>query len=121
MLYLAGRKFGSTGSPELTWAMNTLVPAIVAERFRNSRIVAFSTGNVYPFRDPCGGRLTRDRSAWRRWASTRNPAWGASACSSISPPRTALRCLLFRLNYAMDLRYGVLLDIARKVLDAASR
>ena len=50
IVYLAGRKFGSTGNPELTWAMNTVVPAIVAERFRNSRIVVFSTGNVYPLR-----------------------------------------------------------------------
>src|SRR5690349_8362466 len=55
ILYLAGRKFGSSGSPELTWAMNTLVPAIVADRFRSSRIVAFSTGNVYPFREVAQG------------------------------------------------------------------
>jgi hypothetical protein len=50
VLYLAGRKFGSSDSPELTWAMNTVAPAIVAERFRGSRIVAFSTGNVYALR-----------------------------------------------------------------------
>src|SRR3954471_10553777 len=55
ILYLAGRKFGSTGSPELTWAMNTVVPTIVAERFRGSRMVAFSTGNVYPLRELASG------------------------------------------------------------------
>src|SRR5438105_317073 len=55
LLYLAGRKFGSTGNPELTWAMNTVVPAIVADRFRHSRIVAFSTGNVYSLREPSSG------------------------------------------------------------------
>ena len=58
VLYLAGRKFGSTGSPELTWAMNAIVPSIVAERYRESRIVAFSTGNLYPFRSPSQGGST---------------------------------------------------------------
>src|SRR5215469_1377034 len=55
VLYLAGRKFGSTGNPELTWAMNTLVPVIVADRFRDSRMVVFSTGNVYPLRNVASG------------------------------------------------------------------
>src|SRR5215831_746844 len=48
VIYMAARKFGSTGNEGLTWAMNTFLPGLVAQRFRNSRIVSFSTGNVYP-------------------------------------------------------------------------
>jgi dTDP-4-dehydrorhamnose reductase len=118
IFYLAGRKFGSTGSPELTWAMNTLVPAIVAERFAASRIVAFSTGNVYALRRPsAGGSLESDPPA---------PV-GEYAQSCLGRERVfeyfsnthSLRCLLFRLNYAVDLRYGVPVDIARKVFAGA--
>jgi nucleoside-diphosphate-sugar epimerase len=114
VLYLAGRKFGSTGNPELTWAMNTVVPAIVADRFRTSRIVAFSTGNVYPLREPSSGGSHE--------CDPPNPV-GEYAQSCLGRERVfeffsntyGLRCLLFRLNYAVDLRYGVLVDIARKV------
>jgi nucleoside-diphosphate-sugar epimerase len=114
ILYLAGRKFGSTGNPELTWAMNAVVPAIVAEHFRNSRMVIFSTGNVYPFRAPATGGASE----------TDTPApVGEYAQSCLARERVfqyfanshGLRCLLFRLNYAVDLRYGVPVDIARKV------
>jgi dTDP-4-dehydrorhamnose reductase len=114
VFYLAGRKFGSTGSPELTWAMNTVVPAIVAERFAASRVVAFSTGNVYALRRPStGGSMESDEPA---------PV-GEYAQSCLGRERVfdyfsrghGLRCLLFRLNYAVDLRYGVPVDIARKV------
>jgi len=114
ILYLAGRKFGSSGSPELTWAMNTIVPAIVAERFARSRMVVFSTGNVYPFRPLNGGGSVE----------TDQPApVGEYAQSCLGRERVfehfsrerGLRCLFYRLNYAVDLRYGVLVDIARRV------
>src|SRR5664280_1190014 len=67
VLYLAGRKFGSSDSPELTWAMNTVAPANVAERFRESRIVVFSTGNVYALRAVAAGgsRAAHTRCQWR--------------------------------------------------------
>ncbi len=114
VLYLAGRKFGSTGSPELTWAMNAVVPAIVAEKFARSRMVIFSTGNVYPFRE-----------VWRGGCvETEAPApVGEYAQSCLGRERVfeyysrhrGLACLFFRLNYAVDLRYGVVMDIARKV------
>jgi nucleoside-diphosphate-sugar epimerase len=114
VLYLAGRKFGSSGSPELTWAMNTVVPAIVADRFRRSRIVAFSTGNIYPFRDPARGGCTE---------SVLPAPVGEYAQSCLGRERVfehfskqhGTPCLLYRLNYAVDLRYGVVVDIARKV------
>jgi len=110
VLYLAGRKFGSTGSPELTWAMNAVVPAITGERFRASRVVVFSTGNVYELRDPAtGGSRESDPPA---------PV-GEYAQSCLARERIfehcAPRSVFFRLNYAVDLRYGVLVDIARKV------
>jgi hypothetical protein len=114
VLYLAGRKFGSTGNPELTWAMNTVVPAIVAERFRASRIVVFSTGNVYALRDAGSGgaRETDEPAPVGEYAQS---CLGRERVFEYFANAHGLRCLLFRLNYAVDLRYGVLVDIARKV------
>jgi nucleoside-diphosphate-sugar epimerase len=114
VLYLVGRKFGSSGNPELTWAMNTVAPAIAAERFAGSRIIAFSTGNVYALRPPASGGAPE--------SETPAPV-GEYAQSCLGRERVfeyfagayGLKCLLFRLNYAVDLRYGVLVDIARKV------
>jgi len=114
VLYLAGRKFGSTGNPELTWAMNAVIPAIVAERFLESRIVVFSTGNVYALRDPAdgGSRETDEPAPVGEYAQS---CLGRERVFQYFSQQYGLRCLLFRLNYAVDLRYGVLVDIARKV------
>jgi nucleoside-diphosphate-sugar epimerase len=116
ILYLAGRKFGSAADPELTWAMNALVPAWVAEHYRNSRIVTFSTGNIYPFvSSHQGGSVESDMPAPR----------GEYAQSCLARERVFqyfskkfnTPCLIYRLNYAIDLRYGVLVDIARQVFE----
>jgi dTDP-4-dehydrorhamnose reductase len=114
VLYLAGRKFGSTGSPELTWAMNTVVPAIVAERFAASRMVVFSTGNIYALREPSAGgsRETDPPAPVGEYAQS---CLGRERVFEYFSCQRGFRCLLFRLNYAVDLRYGVLVDIARKV------
>ncbi len=114
ILYLAGRKFGSTGNPELTWATNTVVPGIVADQFRESRIVVFSTGNVYPLREVASGgsRETDSPAPVGEYAQS---CLGRERVFEYFSQRHGLRCLLFRLNYAVDLRYGVLVDIARKV------
>lgn len=114
VLYLAGRKFGSSGSPELTWAMNTLVPSIVAERFRGSRMVAFSTGNVYPFRPAVSGG-SRETDAPAPVGEYAQSCLGRERIFEYFCSRYRTPCLLLRLNYAVDLRYGVLVDIARKV------
>jgi nucleoside-diphosphate-sugar epimerase len=114
VVFMAGRKFGAEGDLPLTWAMNVHVPAIVAERFRRSRIVAFSTGCVYPFADAAEGGSTEETPL--------DPP-GEYAISCVGRERmfeyfSALHATpgrLFRLNYAIDLRYGVLHDIARKV------
>ena len=114
VLYLAGRKFGSSDSPELTWAMNTVAPANVAERFRDSRIVVFSTGNVYALRAVAAGgsRETDQPAPVGEYAQS---CLGRERVFQYFAHRHAVRCLFFRLNYAVDLRYGVLVDIARQV------
>lgn len=114
IIFMAGRKFGTQGSPELTWAMNTLVPARVCDVYKNSRIVAFSTGNVYPFTPVESGGATED--------VTPDPVGDyAQSCLGREMIFTYyshnIPVLLFRLNYAIDLRYGVLNDLAQKVLN----
>ncbi len=117
VVFMAGRKFGSEGAEHLTWAMNATVPALIAERYRNARIVAFSTGCVYPFW-PVGEGSGPDESvapvpppgdyAWSCVARERAFEHGSALYGT--PGR------LIRLNYAIDMRYGVLHDVASKVL-----
>ena len=115
VLFLAGRKFGSSGRPDLTWAQNVVVPSIVAPHFAGSRIVVFSSGNVYPLVPPGVRGLDRDGRRSARSASTPRPASAASGSSSTPRASAARACLFFRLFYAVDLRYGTLVDVARKV------
>src|ERR1700722_20113520 len=114
ILYLAGRKFGSSGSPELTWAMNTMVPAIVAARFRDSRVMVFSTGNVYPLTE-LPRRASRETAPPIPVGEYAQSCLGRKRIFEYYSTQHGLRCLFFRLNYAVDLRYGVLVDIAMKV------
>jgi hypothetical protein len=117
IIFMAGYKFGAGDNPALTWAMNVHLPALVAEHFSQSRIVAFSTGCVYPFVPVSQGGATE---------ATQPDPPGEYAMTCIGRERmfqhfSALHSTpgrLFRLNYAIDLRYGVLYDIARKVRDA---
>ena len=116
VLYLAGRKFGSSDSPELTWAMNTVAPANAAERFRQSRIVVFSTGNVYALRPVAAGG-SRETDAPAPVGEYAQSCLGRERVFEYFANRHGTRCLFFRLNYAVDLRYGVLVDIARRVFE----
>ena len=114
IIYMAGRKFGTHGQEHLTWAMNAWLPSLVAEKYKDSSIVVFSTGNVYPMNVPRDG--------------------GADETAKLGPiGEYAMSCLarervfeyashtyktpicLFRLGYAVDLRYGVLYDIAKNI------
>jgi nucleoside-diphosphate-sugar epimerase len=116
VLFLAGRKFGSSGDPELTWAMNTVVPARVAHHFRESRIVVFSTGNVYPFvAADQGGCIESDTPA--PVGEYAQSCLGRERIFEYYSKKFKTACLIFRLNYAIDLRYGVLVDIARHVYE----
>jgi len=119
-LFLAGRKFGSSDRSDLTWAMNTIVPANVAYHYRDSRIVAFSTGNVYPFvrlsaSADSGGSIETDRPQPR--GEYAQSCLGRERVFEFFSREYGTKCLIFRLNYAVDLRYGALVDIARKVYD----
>jgi nucleoside-diphosphate-sugar epimerase len=116
ILYMAARKFGSTGAEHLTWAMNTLLPALVAERYAASRIVAFSTGNVYPLVPVTTGGATEELppDPVGEYAQS---ALGRERIFEFFSRRNQTPVMLLRLNYAVELRYGVLLDIGQKVFD----
>ena len=91
LIFAAGHKFGASGNTPLTWAMNTWVPSVVAERYRASRIVAFSTGNVYPLTKDRHARADRDQPDSGRSATTPSRASAASGCSSTSRRAIARR------------------------------
>jgi nucleoside-diphosphate-sugar epimerase len=115
VVFMAARKFGSTGNEALTWAMNVLLPAAVATRFAGSRIVFFSTGNVLPLTPVLSGGADEGTppSPIGDYAASclgRERVFQHAAASRGTP------CFGVRLNYAIDLRYGVLHDIATKVL-----
>lgn len=114
IVYMAGMKFGSTGNEALTWAMNAYLPGMVCQRYPGSRIVAFSTGNVYPLTPLArGGSVETDPPG---------PV-GEYAMSCLGRERILehfsrtldIRVSILRLNYAVEMRYGVPVDIARKV------
>lgn len=114
VFYLAGVKFGTTSSPDLLERMNVTAPRLVAARYQSSRIVAFSTGCVYPFVPVETGGADE---------STQPQPVGAYADSCLrreeafaeTARRNGTRVALIRLNYAVELRYGVLVDIATSV------
>ncbi len=114
VLFLAGQKFGTASGPELTWAMNTLVPAHCAERYAHSRIVAFSTGCVYPLVPVTGGGATEDTEIGTA-GDYPNSCIGRERIFTFFSRRHDTPVAIVRLNYAIDLRYGVLLDVANKV------
>ena len=116
VIYMAGQKFGTSAAPEQTWVINTQDPANVAERFAKSRIVAFSTGCVYPLM-PSSGRGAREDDPLTPPGEYANSCVGRERVLSHFAKCYGTRALLFRLCYAIDLRYGVLVDVARKVAD----
>jgi nucleoside-diphosphate-sugar epimerase len=117
VVFMAGRKFGATGDVPLTWAMNVQVPAMVAEVFRESRIVAFSTGCVYPFVPVESGGATEDVPPVPPPGDYATSCVGRERMFEYFSARHGTPGRLFRLNYAIDMRYGVLHDVGRKVRD----
>ncbi|MCL2647523.1 MAG: NAD-dependent epimerase/dehydratase family protein [Phycisphaerales bacterium] len=115
VIFMAGMKFGSTGNEALTWAMNAYLPAIVAQRFKSARITAFSTGNVYGLQDITMGGPQEDQPL--------NPV-GDYAMSCMGRERmfqhfaiaNKTPITLLRLNYATEMRYGVLVDICQTIM-----
>jgi hypothetical protein len=114
VIYLAGMKFGAEGNLALTWAMNTYVPALVAEHYKNSKIVAFSTGCVYPLvRIESGGSLETDKPvAIGEYAQS---CLGRERMFEFGSIKYNTPTVLIRLNYSVEMRYGVLVDVASKV------
>jgi nucleoside-diphosphate-sugar epimerase len=114
VVFMVGRKFGSTGDEPTTWAMNAYLPGVVAERFAASRHAVFSTGNVYPFVPPASGGADE--------ATPTSPI-GEYAQSCLGRERVfeyfshvrGTPVVLVRLNYAIDMRYGILLDLAERI------
>jgi nucleoside-diphosphate-sugar epimerase len=114
VVFMAGQKFGTTGAPAMTWAMNTIVPANCAERYKSARITAFSTGNVYAL-TPTSSSGSRETDALGPVGEYAASCVGRERIFEAYAERNGTRVSIIRLNYAIDLRYGVLVDIALKV------
>jgi nucleoside-diphosphate-sugar epimerase len=114
LIFMAGRKFGTEGEAHLTWAANTFLPGLVAERYRKSRIVAFSTGNVYPLMPVDSGGAT-ESTPTAPVGEYAQAALGRERMFEYGSSRWGTRTAILRLNYAVELRYGVLVDIALNV------
>jgi NAD dependent epimerase/dehydratase family len=116
VIFMAARKFGSTGAEHLTWAMNTYLPGLVAERYRKSRIVAFSTGNVYPLRSFAEGGAMESTPPGPIGEYAQS-ALGRERMFEYGSAQWGTPVVLLRLNYAVEMRYGVLVDIGRAVFE----
>lgn len=115
VIYMAGKKFGTNGNEWQTWAMNSVLPAFVADKFKKSNIVVFSSGNIYPIVPVNGGGCSeKDRPLPN----------GEYAMSCLARERSfeyaaqtfGTKVFIYRLNFAVDLRYGVLFDVANKIM-----
>jgi hypothetical protein len=115
VIFMAGRKFGAEGDLSLTWAMNAHVPALVAQAFAASRIVAFSTGCVYPF-VPVSGKGADETVPPNPPGEYAQSCVGRERMFEYFSRKFKTPGRLFRLNYAIDMRYGVLHDIATKIV-----
>ncbi|MEO8879955.1 MAG: NAD(P)-dependent oxidoreductase [Gemmatimonadaceae bacterium] len=114
VIFMAGQKFGTRDAPSSTWAMNVVLPSIAAERYARSRIVAFSTGNVYPL-SPVRSGGSREGDAPAPVGEYAMSCLGRERVFEDAAARRSTPVAIVRLNYAVDLRYGVLVDIASRV------
>jgi nucleoside-diphosphate-sugar epimerase len=116
VIFMAARKFETAGAEHLTWSVNTFLPGLIAERYRKSRIVAFSTGNVYPLRSISEGGAVESTPVGPVGEYAQS-ALGRGRMFENGSMRWGTRVTLLRLNYAVELRYGVLVDIGRAVFE----
>lgn len=114
IIFMAGRKFGSTGDEPTTWAMNAWLPGLICRRYRQSRIVAFSTGNVYGLTAADGGG-SRETDVPQPVGEYAMSCLARERLLQYFSRRNALPMAIIRLNYACDLRYGVLVDLAQRI------
>jgi nucleoside-diphosphate-sugar epimerase len=115
VVFMAGHKFGASGNPSLTWAMNVGVPFMVAEKFRDSKIVAFSTACVYPFAPVSGPGADESVPTLPPPGDYASSCVGREQAFLYGSHRHGTPGRLMRLEYAIDMRYGVLHDVAEKV------
>jgi len=116
VFYLAGMKFGATGNQPLTWAMNVYLPALVARHYRDARIVALSTGNVYPFTGADRGG-SREEDPLQPVGEYAQSCLGRERIFQYFSQVHGTPITLIRLNYANEPRYGIIVDLARKILN----
>jgi len=114
VIYMAGTKFGTTGNESYTWAMNAYLPGRVAEKFKRSRIVAFSTGNVYPLTSITSSGPSEEHPV-APIGEYAQSCLGRERMFEYFSKNNGTPVLIYRLNYAIDFRYGVLLEIAKAV------
>lgn len=116
VIYMAGVKFGTSGNEAMTWTMNSYLPGRIAQKFKESSIIAFSTGNVYPLVsiDSRGSLESDPTEPVGEYAQS---CLGRERVFTYFSKRYDLPALLLRLNYAVEPRYGVLLDIGKKVFE----
>ena len=115
VVFMAGHKFGASGQAEFTWAMNAGVPFVMAEAFRASRIVVFSTACVYPYADVAGGGAREETPQLPPPGDYATSCVGRERMFEYGSKRWGTAGRLLRLEYAIDMRYGVLHDVATKV------
>jgi nucleoside-diphosphate-sugar epimerase len=114
VIYMAGKKFGTAGAEHLTWATNAFLPSLVSGRFRDSRIVAFSTGNVYP-QMPIEGPGATEEDLPNPIGEYGMSCLGRERMFEYFSRKYQIPSAIVRLNYATELRYGVLIDLAERV------
>ncbi|MEK4250550.1 NAD-dependent epimerase/dehydratase family protein [Paenibacillus sp. FSL W7-1287] len=114
VIYMAGNKFGTTGREHFTWAMNAYLPGRVAEKYKDSRIVVFSSGNIYPFMpvNSGGADETVEVQPVGEYAQS---TLGRERIFEHHSHKNGTPMTMYRLNYAIDMRYGVLLELAKAV------
>jgi nucleoside-diphosphate-sugar epimerase len=109
-----GQKFGTTGAESATWATNAYLPGLIAERYRGIPTMAFSTGNVYPLVPVASGGATEETPPGPVGEYAQS-ALGRERMFEFFSRRDGTPTSIYRLNYAVELRYGILLEIALKV------
>jgi nucleoside-diphosphate-sugar epimerase len=119
VFFLAGMKFGASGNQPLTWAMNSFLPGLIAKHYKNSRIVVFSTGNVYPLFDINSGGPSEDISP-EPIGEYAQSCLGRERMFEYFSQLNNTSVTIVRLNYANEPRYGIIVDLTRRIINYES-
>lgn len=114
VIYMVGQKFGTSGNESLSWALNSYLPGRIAEKYKGSSIVVFSTGNVYPLVDVTSGGATENYQP-APVGEYAQSCLGRERVFEYFSKKNGTKILNYRLNYAIDMRYGVLVEIAKAI------